>query len=105
MTLRQKQTQFVQMIGQLIAYAYAQGYELTFGRGRVSYAANAADGGHKRSLHLSGLAQDLNLFRDGVWLKDGTGHDVLHDYWDSIGGAQRIPDDMNHYSLQHDGMI
>lgn len=104
MSLREKQSKFVLMLGQLISYADANGYELTLGRGRVSEAANKADGGHERSLHLSGLAQDLNIFKDGAWLTDGTGHDELHDFWDSIGGAERIPNDLNHYSLEWRGM-
>lgn len=93
------------MLGMLITHAYLIGYELTLGRGSVSAAANKADGGHKRSLHLYRLAQDLNVFKDDVYLTDGTGHDVLHDYWDSIGGAKRIKKDMNHYSFEHQGMI
>lgn len=104
MTIGDKQKKFTLMLASLIAYLYEQGYELSLGRGRVSPAANAADGGHKKSLHLLGLAQDLNIFKDGVYLRDGTGHDIGHDYWDSIGGAERIKGDLNHYSYPHGGM-
>jgi hypothetical protein len=54
-------------------------------------------------LHYIGLAIDLNIFKNGKYLTDGTGHDVLHDVWDSLGGAARIPGDLNHYSLEHSG--
>ena len=92
------------MLGLLNVYAYSIGYELTLGRGAVSQAANKADGGHTRSLHLSKLAQDYNIFKDGVFLRDGTGHAELHNYWDKLGGAKRIAKDLNHYSYAHDGM-
>lgn len=104
MTLGQKQRKFTLMLADLLHFAYANGYELTLGRGAVSEAANAADGGHPKSLHLLRLAQDLNVFKNGVFLTDGSGHDELHDFWDSIGGAPRIADDLNHYSLAHEGM-
>ena len=104
MTLGQEQREFTYMLGELILFAYDIGYELSLGRGRASVAANRADGGHTRSLHLIGLAQDLNLFQDGIYLVDGTGHGVLHDFWDEIGGAERIPNDLNHYSVPHNGM-
>lgn len=60
--------------------------------------------GHERSLHKIGLAEDMNLYIDGVYITDGTGHDELHDYWDLLGGAERIANDMNHYSFAHGGM-
>ncbi len=104
MTLGQKQRKFTRMLGQLISYAYSIGYEMSQGRGSVSEAANKADGGHKNSLHLLRLAQDYNLFKDGKYLQDGADHSVLHDYWDRLGGAERIKNDMNHYSYAHNGM-
>jgi len=104
MSLGQKQRKFTLMLGQLICYAYSLGYEFSLGRGSVSKAANKADGGHKRSLHLLRLAQDLNLFKDESFLTDGGRHSVLHDYWDKLGGAKRIAKDMNHYSLEHGSM-
>ena len=97
MTLRQKQSRFAFMVGKLILYAYDRGFELTLGD---AYAVS----GHKtNSNHYIRLAIDLNLFKDGKFITDGTGHDVLHDYWDDMGGAPRILKDMNHYSLEHNG--
>jgi len=104
MTLGQKQRKFTLMVAKLIEFAYEEGYELTFSRAYASEAANRADGGHERSLHRKRLAIDLNLFIDGKYITDGTGHDELHDYWDFLGGSERIPNDMNHYSLEHGGM-
>lgn len=101
MTLREKQSLFARKIAVLKLLAYEMGYELTEGDyyrdPRVPY-------GHKKSLHRFRLAADLNLFKNGKWLNDGTGHDELHDIWDKIGGAPRIENDLNHYSFAHYGM-
>lgn len=29
---------------------------------------------------------------------------ILHNYWDKIGGAPRIADDLIHFSFTHEGM-
>ena len=98
MTLRQKQSAFVRMVGQLIARATALGYDLTFGD---AYATT----GHKpRSLHYERLAIDLNLFKDGKFLDKSEDHRPLGEYWESLGGSWggRF-NDGNHYSLEHEG--
>lgn len=87
------------MLSKLILHAYEIGYELTLGEG-----FNAAGTGHKEgSNHYIKLAIDLNIFKDGVWLKDGTGHRELHDKWDELGGAPRIEKDLNHYAVIYQG--
>jgi hypothetical protein len=100
-SIAEKQQRFAHMTALLILQAEQLGYRVTFGD---AYRDRRAKYGHPKSLHRWRMAIDLNLFRDGVFLEDGTGHDELHDYWDSIGGAARIPDDLNHYSVAHDGM-
>jgi hypothetical protein len=94
------------MLAHLILYMDSLGYGVTLARGYASQAANAADGGHVRSLHLDGLAQDINLYdpETGEYIRDGRGHDIAHDYWDKMGGAKRIANDMNHYSIAYRGM-
>ena len=101
MTLGEKQRKFTLMVATLIAWAYENGYELTWGD---AYRGPSVKYGHPDSLHRKRLAVDLNLFIDGKFITDGTGHDKLHDFWDSIGGSKRIADDMNHYSLENGGM-
>jgi len=97
LTLREKQSTFVLMVRDLITFATQSGYEFTFGD---AWAHN----GHKKdSNHYIRLAIDLNLFKDGKWITDGEDFVPLHDYWDSIGGAQRIIHDMNHFSVEHQG--
>lgn len=98
-TLGELQRKFTLMVAKLIIHAYENGWELTLGEGFDD------DGvGHmKGSTHYIKLGQDLNIFKNGVWLQDGTGHDKLHDYWDTLGGAKRIDKDLNHYSVEYQG--
>jgi len=104
MSLGGKQRVFTKNVALLIIEAYKLGYELTFGD---CYRDDRCDYGHKNSLHRSRLAVDLNLFKDGKYL-DGIeaneGHSELHNVWDSMGGAERIDNDLNHYSVEHQGM-
>jgi len=101
MTLREKQSKFVWMLGRLISYANSRGYELTFGH--AERCVNCPTG-HVTSLHKKRLAMDLNLYIDGEYQTGTRGHDVLHHYWETIGGAPMIKNDANHYSLEHEGM-
>ncbi|MBF0100732.1 MAG: M15 family metallopeptidase [Desulfobacterales bacterium] len=102
MTLGEKQRKFVKMVGQLILFAYNQGYELSFG-----HALRCQDcvTGKSNSLHKSKLAIDLNLFKDEKLLTQTADHTFLGEYWESIGGTWggRFGDG-NHYSLEHNGM-
>ena len=96
-----KQNKFAGMVAQLIIFAQQRGYQITFGDAfrdpRVTY-------GHKDSLHRERLAVDLNLFKDGFYIATDEAHAPLHDFWDSLGGAERIKGDGNHYSLSYKGM-
>jgi hypothetical protein len=100
MILGEKQEMFSLMIAKLIIHAYELGYKIRLGEGYDD------DGiGHtKGSTHYVKLGQDINLFKDGVYLTDGKDHNELHDYWDMLGGAKRIEKDLNHYSLEWQGV-
>lgn len=104
MRLRQKQSLFVELVGQLIEYAYEKGYELTFGD-----ASRMDEKGHmEESLHYIRLAIDLNLFVGGRWISNGDHHvwEELGQVWEdfhpmcSWGGHFG---DANHFSLKHGG--
>ena len=100
MTLRQKQSKFMRMLARLIDFAYDNGYELTGGD------LWATTGHMENSLHYSRLAIDLNLFKDGKYLKSTEAHRPLGEFWESIGGAwggRFRNKDGNHYSLEHNG--
>jgi hypothetical protein len=59
--------------------------------------------GDDDGVHKIGLAEDFNLYINGIWRQDGPSHTELHDFWDLLGGAPRIKKDMNHYSFEHNG--
>jgi len=107
--LLQKQFRFTEMTGKLIAWAYANGYTLTYGealRTPEQAKLNAAKGsGVSNSLHLSKLAVDLNLFKNRKFLNRTEDHTPLGEYWESLGGTWggRF-NDGNHYSLEHNGV-
>lgn len=89
------------MVAQLINHATLLGYEVTGGEW---YRMPDSKHGHPKSLHKSRLAIDLNLFRNGRYLRTTKAHEPLGLYWESIGGAWggRFKDG-NHYSLEHKG--
>jgi len=100
MTLREKQSLFVKLIGKLIIFAYENNYEFTFGD------AFSKSGHILGSLHGLRLAIDLNLFKDGVWLQTTNDHIILGEYWESLNPLCRWGgrfNDGNHYSLTHNG--
>lgn len=111
MTLRQKQSFFVELVARLIQEANRQGYELTFGeayRPPETAALMEKQGkGIKNSLHTLKLAIDLNLFKDGVYLSSTESHRPLGTYWKSLNPMCRWGGDFNdgnHYSLEHNGV-
>lgn len=108
LTLGQKQRLFCKLTARLILYAYEQGYELTYGDAfRDPLFAE-----FKATLHAKRLAVDLNLFKNGVYLKDSSDHAPLGVYWKSLhplcrwGGDFKGPKgpDGNHYSMEHEGI-
>lgn len=111
MTLRQKQSKFARMVADLIIKAYDLGYEVTLGDAyrdpRVFGAMGTRAGfayGAPSSCHKLRLAIDLNLFKDGVYLQTTEDHQLLGEYWESVGGTWggRFKD-ANHYSMEHEG--
>lgn len=98
MTLREKRCKFTHMIALLILHAEQLGYEISIDK--VKGSTNNAS-----SLHLDGLAADMNLYLFGQYLTKTEDHAALGEYWESIGGSWggRF-EDGNHYSLAHRGM-
>jgi len=112
-SLGEQQRRFTELVGRLIQWAYANGFELTFGdayRSPEQAALNAKTGaGISNSLHTKRLALDFNLFVDGVFKTDSEAHRPLGEYWKSLdqlcrwGGDFRKPDG-NHYSMEFEGV-
>ena len=110
MTLGELQEDFSWKITRLLWYLHACGYNMRGGhwmRCRNCYT------GAENSVHKIKLALDINLtlapsHDERPRLLTGkaarAAHNKLHDYWDSIGGAKRIKNDLNHYSVSYHGM-
>lgn len=97
-TLHQRQVQFAQLVPRLIDEAFRLGFTVTLGE-----CMRRAE--PRPRCHSLQLAIDLNLFRDGVYLRDTADHEPLGLFWESIGGSWggRFGDG-NHYSLSWLGM-
>ena len=114
MTLLEKQQVFARLAARLILRANEIGYEVTLGeawRPQVTADYYASKGtGSKTSNHLNRLAIDINLYVNGVWLKNTEHHEPLGKWWEGQsselwtcmwGGRWG---DGNHYSFEHKGV-
>lgn len=101
LSLRKRQSEFVRKLGLLIAFAYELGYELTI----ADVQSFPSHGRHRRgSFHFKRLAVDINLFKDGKWLRKTSDHLSLGIFWKSIGGTWGGDwRDGNHYSYSEGG--
>ncbi len=113
MKLGERQRLFVKLLPRLVDYAYEQGYELTLGDAFRDHRLHGAPGvklgyGHKDSNHKKRLAQDYNLFKDGVFLEKTEDHRPLGEFWEKLHPLCRWGgrfNDGNHYSIESpDGM-
>ena len=105
MKLSLKQQLFTRMVGRLIKFATDNGFELTVGDAYRDRNAIYPYKVHPNSLHYSRLAIDLNIFRNGKYLRQAEDFIELGEFWESIGGTWggRFRDG-NHFSLEHKGM-
>lgn len=97
MTLGQKQRKFSLMAAQFICWVYEQGYEVSFG----DFSRLDGQGHTDGSFHYKRLAMDLNLFKDGKYLRSTEDHRMLGEKWESMGGTwggRFRKADGNHYS-------
>lgn len=116
MKLLQKQQAFSRLTAALLGWLYENGYEVTFGetwRPPEEAARNAKEGdGIVNSLHCIRLAVDLNIWKDGVWLRrtEDIGKTGAGDWWELQSSAEvrcvwggRFGDG-NHFSVEHNGV-
>jgi hypothetical protein len=107
------QEEFSQAAAKLIQQAASLGYTVTLGEAwRTPEQAqwNADHGkGIEHSLHMQRLAIDLNCFKGGVLVTDGSALKDLGEWWKSLGpnyfwggDFQHLPDG-NHFSISPDG--
>lgn len=116
MTLREKQSIFALLSAKLILKANDMGFAVTWGEAYRSpeEAARLAKLGKgiKASLHTQRLAIDLNLFRNGTYLRLSEDYRPLGEWWESQsfpgvvcawGGRFAERPDGNHFSIKHNG--
>lgn len=118
-TLSAKRCRFTHLMLQLCTYAEIKGYQVAFDqfkRTQVEANANAEKGsGIVHSLHILGLAGDLLLYKNGVYLSKSEDYEFLGEYWESLADdarwGGRFKDehghpkpDGDHFSLEHDGV-
>jgi hypothetical protein len=100
-----KRALFTSLLPKLIDKMIADGYTPLHGKDGLKHMKN--------SLHYDGLAVDIDLFKDGVYLASTEDHKPFGDYWESLhedtfwGGNGIKPDglkyDGNHYSVTYQG--
>ena len=107
------QEEFARALPKLIEKALELGYTVTLGEAwRTPQQAqwNADHGlGIAHSLHIERLAIDLNFFKDGAYIKDGSKLADIGAWWKTLGPNYKwggdfihLPD-ANHFSLSPDG--
>lgn len=111
MSLRSKQSEFAKLVPRLIDKAYELGYEVTLGDAYRDPRVHGTFGnrggyGRARSVHKLRLAIDLNLFKDGEFLRTTEDHRPLGEWWEAQHPDARWGgrfNDGNHYSFEHGG--
>jgi hypothetical protein len=74
------------------------GYGPMLGKNGLKHMAN--------SLHYDGLAVDIDLTKDGLYLSDGKDHQQFGEYWEALDKDCRWGgrfSDANHYSVTMGG--
>jgi hypothetical protein len=112
-TLSEKRCRFTHDAALLVFQAEQLGFNVAYDeikRRQVEADANAAAGiGIKNSLHLLGLAVDLMLYKDGVYLTETSDYEPLGVWWESLGedhcwGGRFSKPDGDHFSITHNGV-
>jgi hypothetical protein len=113
MTYREARVNFTYALAQLVMKARELGFEAAFAEGMDRKTLKDPTTDHmKGSLHELGLAQDVDLYKDGVYLTQTADHVLLGQWWESYGvlmgwplvwGGRFTHPDGNHYSHRWGG--
>lgn len=77
---------FTICIALLILYAVEQGYDIALDEGMERLTAKDPTSDHMPgSLHHLGLAQDILLYKDGIYLTDSADYLFLGSFWKELG--------------------
>jgi hypothetical protein len=89
---------FTSLIPKLLNKMIESGYAPMIGRDGLKHKKN--------SLHFDGLAIDIDLTKDGIYLKNTEDHKVFGEFWESLHPDCRWGgrfEDGNHYSITYQG--
>lgn len=113
MTLREARCGFTNALGYLILHAKDIGLEVALDEVTDHVTEKDPTTDHMvGSLHEIGLAADLLVYKQGVYLTDSAAYGELGQYWELWGKAQSLPlawggrftsPDGNHFSLEWKG--
>jgi hypothetical protein len=104
MSLGDKRRQFAKMKCLLEHYISFLGIDYAEDQGK---RCTDCPVGHPKSTHKVGLAIDILIYGPGMSYPHPSAEEIystLHDFWDLIGGAERIKGDLNHFSLPWQGV-
>jgi len=111
--LRDARIAFTLALADLVRYAATLGFHLAFAEGMDRITGKDPTTDHmKGSLHEIGLAQDFDLYIDGVYMTETADHRHLGEWWEAYGVAHHLPLawgghfthlDGNHYSSRWGG--
>jgi hypothetical protein len=103
--LGDKRKKFTRLIIKVLGRMIEDGYEPMIGKDGLKHMSN--------SLHYDGLAMDIDLTKDGVYLPNTEDHRVFGTYWESLDpdcfwggpGDKRdgLSKDGNHYAITMSG--
>lgn len=112
--LEKKQAVFSKKFLQLLDWLFSHGYDVTLGeawRSEETAEWNAEHGlGVSNSLHRIRLAVDLNLFRNGVLLRENSDYLPAGVFWESLSDGNYLFcwggrfGDADHFSISHNGV-
>lgn len=104
MTYRQARVEFSRLIARLLLYMNGTpGYEAAYAEGMDRKTAKDPTSDHMdKSLHELGLAQDIDLYLQGQYIRTTEGHARFGEVWESMHPLCRWGGrfgDGNHYSF------
>ena len=111
MTLREARCIFTKHLAMLVLDIIEEGYEVAFDEVTERITAKDPTSDHMpNSLHHLGLAADLLLYRNGVYLSKSEEYTQFGERWEAFGKEHNIPlrwggrfKDGNHFSLEWGG--
>jgi hypothetical protein len=98
--LLDRRIKFTKLIAKLILWINEQGYDVAIGQDGLKHMTG--------SLHYMGLAEDLLLYKNGVWLQKTEDYKFAGEYWTTLdkdccwGGDFQIQDG-DHFSIAFGG--